>query len=103
MPASEKLLQTVVSENGLLDEWTIRRLDETERLIYLNKSSKTASWIPPPHLWRCSLGMPYGYEIAVGEYGENYYIKSDPQHFVNQEMEKKMIILKICIIQFCDQ
>ncbi|KRY38462.1 FERM and PDZ domain-containing protein 4 [Trichinella spiralis] len=74
MPASEKLLQTVVSENGLLDEWTIRRLDETERLIYLNKSSKTASWIPPPHLWRCSLGMPYGYEIAVGEYGENYYI-----------------------------
>ncbi|KRZ62934.1 FERM and PDZ domain-containing protein 4 [Trichinella nativa] len=74
VPASEKLLRKVVSENGLLDEWTIRRLDETERLIYLNKSSKTASWIPPPHLWSCSLGMPYGYEIAVGEYGENYYI-----------------------------
>ncbi|KRZ34135.1 FERM and PDZ domain-containing protein 4 [Trichinella pseudospiralis] len=74
VPSSEKLFQTVVSENDLLDEWTIRRLDETERLIYLNKSSKTASWIPPPHLWSCSLGMPYGYEIAVGEYGENYYI-----------------------------
>ncbi|KRX49894.1 FERM and PDZ domain-containing protein 4 [Trichinella murrelli] len=74
VPASEKLLRKVVSENGLLDEWTIRRLDETERLFYLNKSSKTASWIPPPHLWSCSLGMPYGYEIAVGEYGENYYI-----------------------------
>ncbi|GMS88503.1 hypothetical protein PENTCL1PPCAC_30557, partial [Pristionchus entomophagus] len=44
------------------------------RCFYIHHGSRSTHWEPPWARWRCSLGLPYGWEQAIDEQGRLYYL-----------------------------
>ncbi|GMR41645.1 hypothetical protein PMAYCL1PPCAC_11840, partial [Pristionchus mayeri] len=44
------------------------------RCFYIHHGSRSTHWEPPWARWRCSLGLPYGWEQAIDARGRLYYL-----------------------------
>eukprot|EP00080_Pristionchus_pacificus_P002887 PDM62907.1 frm-8 [Pristionchus pacificus] len=45
-----------------------------QRCFYIHHGSRSTHWEPPWARWRCSLGLPYGWEQAIDQQGRLYYL-----------------------------
>ncbi|KAI6214929.1 CBN-FRM-8 protein [Aphelenchoides besseyi] len=55
-----------------------------QRVFYLHRTARRSYWYPPYVAWHCTLGLPYGYELAIDEFGTQYYI-----HHIHQTTSYK--------------
>ncbi|KAI6177050.1 hypothetical protein M3Y97_00865300 [Aphelenchoides bicaudatus] len=45
-----------------------------QRIFYLHRRTRRSYWIPPRVVWNCSLGLEYGVERAIDEFGTYYFL-----------------------------